>query len=113
MGLLRKGTTRLLSIERADWLKLHDMFNARDAKSWQRQFPVGFPVKVCVLILLFTNIFHDVVARIESRYVIKSKYVLLVLLQSEALPDVYPFRYFSGGTREMQTCCTMGLLPDT
>ena len=29
-------TTHLLSVERADWLKLHDMFNARDAKSWQR-----------------------------------------------------------------------------
>ena len=29
-------TTHLFSIERADWLNLHDMFNARDAKSWQR-----------------------------------------------------------------------------
>ena len=29
-------TTHLLSIERADWLKLHDMLNARAAKSWQR-----------------------------------------------------------------------------
>ena len=28
--------THLLSIERADWLKLHDMFNVREAKSWQR-----------------------------------------------------------------------------
>ena len=30
-------TTHLFSIEHADWLKLHDMFKARDAKSWQRQ----------------------------------------------------------------------------
>ena len=29
-------TTHLLSIERADWLKQHDIFNARDAKSWQQ-----------------------------------------------------------------------------
>ena len=29
-------TTHLLSIERVDWLKLYDMFNARDAQSWQR-----------------------------------------------------------------------------
>ena len=29
-------TTHLLSIERADWLKLREMFNARDAKMWQR-----------------------------------------------------------------------------
>ena len=37
-------TTHLLSIERADWPKLHDMFKARDANVWQREFPVGFPV---------------------------------------------------------------------
>ena len=47
----------MLSIERAEWLKLHDMFNARDAKSWQRLFPVGFPVRVCALNLSFINIF--------------------------------------------------------
>ena len=28
--------THLLSIERADWLNLHDMFKARGAKSWQQ-----------------------------------------------------------------------------
>ena len=54
------------------------MFNARDAKSWQRLFPVGFSVKVCALNLLFINILHDVVARIESRCVIEAKHVLLV-----------------------------------
>ena len=64
-------TTHLLSIEHADWLNLHDMFKARDAKSWQRWFPVGFPVRVCALNLLFINILYDIVARIESRYAIK------------------------------------------
>ena len=71
-------TTHLLSIERADWPKLHEMFKARDANVWQRQFPVGFPVEVSALNSLFINIFHDVVARIESRCVIKAKHVLLV-----------------------------------
>ena len=37
-------TTHMLFIERADWSKKPDMFKARDAKSWQREFPVGFPV---------------------------------------------------------------------
>ena len=37
-------TTHLLSIERADWSKQLDVFKARDAKIWQREFPVGFPV---------------------------------------------------------------------
>ena len=37
-------TTHLLSIERADWPKLHDMFKARDANVWQREFPVGFVI---------------------------------------------------------------------
>ena len=39
-------TMHLLSIERANRPKLHDMFNARDARVWQRAFPVGFPVRV-------------------------------------------------------------------
>ena len=39
-------TTHLFSIERADLPKLHDMFKARDANVWQREFPVGFPVEV-------------------------------------------------------------------
>ena len=71
-------TTHLLSIERADWPKLHDMFKARDAIVWQREFPVGFPVEVSALNSLVINIFHNVVARIESRCVIKAKHVLLV-----------------------------------
>ena len=50
-------TTNRLSIEHADWLKPHGTFKARAAKSWQRHFPVGFPVRVCVLNLLFINIF--------------------------------------------------------
>ena len=48
----------MVSIERADWLKLHDMLNVRDAKSWRRLFPEGFPVRVCALNLLFIKIFH-------------------------------------------------------
>ena len=131
-------TTHMLSIEHADWLKLHDMFKARDAKRWQRWSPVSFPVRVralnftggplhsralahsraslftqpcpycshsrapgeqwarlCVFTLqgcvqaarlcrgspvnlLLINIFYDVVVRIESRYVIKAKHVLLL-----------------------------------
>ena len=39
-------TTHLLSIERADWPKLHDMFKAGDVKAWQREFPAGFTVTV-------------------------------------------------------------------
>ena len=66
-------TTHLLSIERADWPKLH-MFKAHDANVWQREFPVGFPVEVSALNSMLIN---DVVARIESRCVIKAKRVLL------------------------------------
>ena len=71
-------TTHLLSIERDDWPKLHDMFKACDANVWQREFPVGFPVEVSALNSIFINIFHDVVACIESRCMIKAKHVLLV-----------------------------------
>ena len=71
-------TTHLLSIERTDWPKLHDMFKACDANVWQREFLVGFPVEVSALNSLFINIYHDVVARIEIRCVIKAKHVLLV-----------------------------------
>ena len=71
-------TTRLLSIERANWPKLHEVFKTRDANTWQREFPVGFPVEVCALNSLSNNIFHYVVARIEIRCVIKAKHVLLV-----------------------------------
>ena len=56
-------TTHLLSIERADWPKLHYMFKAPDANAWQREFQVGFPVEVSALNSLFVNIFHGVVAR--------------------------------------------------
>ena len=44
----------------------------------QRQFPVGFPVRMCALYLLFINIFHDVVAHIESRCVIEATHVFLL-----------------------------------
>ena len=71
-------TTHLLSNELADWLKLRDMFKARDAKAWQREFPVEFPLKVCASNLLLINIFLDIVARIESRCMIKAKHVLLI-----------------------------------
>ena len=67
----------MLSIERADWAKLHNIFKARDTNTWQCEFPVGFPVQVCASNLLLINIFHDVV-RIESRCVIEAKHVLLV-----------------------------------
>ena len=59
-------TMHLLSIQRTDWPKLHDMFKARDAKTWQRSFPLGFPVTICASNLLSINIVFDIVARIES-----------------------------------------------
>ena len=71
-------TTHLLSVERVNWPKLHDMFKARDAKVWQREFPVWFLVEVSALNSTFIKIFHDLVARIESKCVIKTKHVLLV-----------------------------------
>ena len=43
--LNRSTTTHLLSIERADWPKLHNMFKAHDANVWQREFPVDFRLK--------------------------------------------------------------------
>ena len=73
-------TTHLFFIERADWPKVHDMFKARDAIAWQREFPVGFPLRVCASNLIFINIFLDIVARMESRCVIEAKHVLLVCL---------------------------------
>ena len=71
-------TTHLLSIERADWPKLHVMFKADDANTWQHEFTVEFTVEVCALNPLFINIFHDVVTRMESSCIIKGKHVLLV-----------------------------------
>ena len=71
-------TTHLISVERVDWPKLHDMFKARDAKAWQCEFPLEFPVRVCASNLLLIMIFLDIVARIESKCVMKAKYVLLV-----------------------------------
>ena len=63
----------------ARWLaKLHAMFKAHDAKTWQGKFLIGFPVRICVLNFLFIYIFHDVVVRIESKCVIKAKHVLLL-----------------------------------
>ena len=51
-------------------------------KIWQCKYPVGFPVKVWAWNLLFVNIFHNVVFRIESRSrcVIKEKHALLLCL---------------------------------
>ena len=84
-------TTHLLSIGRADWLKLHYMFNACDAKSWQRELPVGFPVRNCALNVLFINIFSRCFARIESGCVTEAKHVLLVC---------YFVPFFAGKLRE-------------
>ena len=69
-------------MEHADWPNLHDMFIACDAKAWQREFPVGFPVRVCTSNLLLIKIFLDIVAHIESKFVIKAKHVLLVCFNS-------------------------------
>ena len=63
LQILYSLTTHLLSIERADWPKLHAVFKARDPNTWQ----VGFPVEVCALNSLSNNIFLDAVACIESR----------------------------------------------
>ena len=49
--------TDLLSIERADWQKLHDMFKACDANVWQREFTVGFSVQLSALNSIFINFF--------------------------------------------------------
>ena len=68
------------------------MFKARDAKAWQREFPVEFPVRVCASNLLSINIFLDIVARKESRCVIKAKHVLLVCKF---------VRFFAGKTNEL------------
>ena len=57
----------MLSIERADGPKLHDMFKTPGANTWQREFAVGFPLEVCALNSLSINIFHDAVAHIEYR----------------------------------------------
>ena len=57
---------------------ISDMFKARDAKPGQCKFPVGFPVRMCALTLLFINNFDDVVLSIQSRCVIKVKHVLSV-----------------------------------
>ena len=58
----------LLSIERDDLLKIHDMFKALDTSTRQRQLPV----KVCALYFFhWLTVIHDIVARIESKYVIK------------------------------------------
>ena len=58
--------------------RMRDMFKARDVNVSQREFPVGFLVEVSAFNSLFNSCFHDVVARIESRCVIKTKDVLLV-----------------------------------
>ena len=45
---------------RARWLAKatrHDMFKARDANVWQREFPVGFPVEISALNSIFITFF--------------------------------------------------------
>ena len=42
-------------------------------KAWQREFSVGYPVRVFASNLLLINIFLDIVVRIESKSVIKAK----------------------------------------
>ena len=69
-------TTHLLSIERADWPKLHDMLKACDAKAWQWEFPVWFP-SLCLEFVINQHLLV-IVARIEGRCMIKAKHVLLV-----------------------------------
>ena len=44
-------TTHLLFNE------LRDMFNLKHVKTWQRKFPVGFPIRICALDLLYINTF--------------------------------------------------------
>ena len=75
---LWRQCNHLLSIERADCPKLYDMLKARDVKTLYPYFPVRFPARVCALNLLSINVFLDIVARIESRCVIKAKHILLV-----------------------------------
>ena len=82
-------TMHLLCIDRADWPKLHGKFKANDANTWQHEFPVRFLVEVCTLSSFYFNIFHDVVARIEGRCMIKAKHVLL---------DSYFVWFFTGKT---------------
>ena len=60
----------LLSIEGADWPKLHDMFKACDAKAWQREFLVGFPVSLCLEFVIYQH-FSRCCCSIESRCMIK------------------------------------------
>ena len=71
LGLWYHLTTHLLYIERVDWPKRHDMFKAHDANVWQHEIPVVFPVKASAFNSIFRNMFHDIVARTESRCVIK------------------------------------------
>ena len=75
-------TTYLLSVERTDWPMLHDIFKARNAKTWQRKFPV-----------VIRQHFHDVVARIESKCVIKGNKACLVALL------IWPILWWNNYTR--------------
>ena len=59
------------------------MFKARDAKAWQREFPVGSPVTVCAPNVLLIDVFLDIVARTENRCAIKATRVFVgVLIRS-------------------------------
>ena len=103
MAWCRQATSHYLSqcwprymspygVTRSQWVK------ALDAIAWQREFPVGFPVRVCASDLLLINIFLDIVSLIESRCVIKAKHVLLfcqldrsfAVKTAEVLPQYFP-----------------------
>ena len=61
----------MLSIERADWPKLHDKFKTRDANFRQRQRPSDFRLEFAPCICHSSAFIHDVVAHIEFACVIK------------------------------------------
>ena len=87
--VVERITTHLLSIERADWLKPNNKFKGRKAKTLQTKFPVGFPVGVCALNLLFICNFHDVVC-IERRCMIKALIIRSIFAGKTALAFTRP-----------------------
>ena len=54
------------------------MFKARDLNTRQRQFPLGFPVRVCDLNVLSINIIHEAVALIKQMHDWGAKHDLLL-----------------------------------
>ena len=69
-------TTHLLSIERADWLKLSGIFEATTPGN------VNFRLESGPCICYSSTFIHDVFARTESRCVIKAKHVFPCLTLS-------------------------------